>query len=51
MRYLMTFSYDGSKIFRIQKQIDKRTVQEEIEKVLSKINYHEITFMHQVEQM
>lgn len=43
MRYLMTFSYDGSKFSGYQKQIDKRTVQEEIEKVLSKITNHEIT--------
>lgn len=37
MRYLMTFSYDGSNFHGYQKQPDKRTIQEEIEKVLSKI--------------
>lgn len=38
MRYLLTFSYDGSLFFGYQKQKNKRSVQEEIEKVLSKIN-------------
>lgn len=37
MRYLMTFSYDGTNFYGYQKQPDKRTIQEEIEKVLSKI--------------
>ena len=38
MRYLLTFSYDGSLFYGYQKQKNKRSVQEEIEKVLSKIN-------------
>lgn len=37
MRYLMTFSYDGANFSGYQKQPKKRTVQDEIEKVLSKI--------------
>ena len=43
MRYLMTFSYDGTLFYGYQKQVDKRTVQEEIEKVLSKINDKKIS--------
>lgn len=38
MRYLMTFSYDGSNFYGYQKQNNERTVQGEIEKVLTKIN-------------
>lgn len=38
MRYKITFSYDGSGFHGFQKQNGKRTVQEEIEKVLSSIN-------------
>ena len=38
MRYFMTFSYDGSDFFGYQKQVDKRTVQGELESVLKKIN-------------
>ena len=38
MRYLLTFSYDGTLFYGYQKQKNKRSVQEEIEKVLSKIN-------------
>jgi len=37
MRYLLTFSYDGTDFYGYQKQPNKRTVQEEIEKILSKI--------------
>lgn len=37
MRYLLTISYDGSDFYGYQKQINQRSVQEEIEKVLSKI--------------
>ncbi len=36
-RYKIIFSYDGSKFYGYSKQIDKRTVQEEVEKSLSKI--------------
>lgn len=38
MRYLITFSYDGSGYYGYQKQPKKKTIQEEVEKVLSKIN-------------
>lgn len=38
MKYLITFSYDGSNFYGYQKQNNKRTVQEEIENVLSKLN-------------
>ena len=34
----MTFSYDGSAFFGYQKQIKERTIQGEIERVLTKIN-------------
>ena len=43
MRYLIKFSYDGSQFFGYQKQIDKRTVQGELEKVLSKISNSEVS--------
>ena len=36
-RYKIVFSYDGSLFFGYAKQIDKRTIQGEIEKVLSTI--------------
>lgn len=36
-RYLAKCAYDGTAFFGYQKQIDKRTVQEEIEKVISKL--------------
>ena len=38
MRYLITFSYDGSKYFGYQKQKGVNSVQEDLEKVLSLIN-------------
>ena len=38
MRYLMTFSYDGTNFNGYQKQPDSRTVQEEIEKCLTMLN-------------
>ena len=38
MRYFMTFSYDGSKYKGYQKQVEDRTIQGEIEAVLTKIN-------------
>jgi len=40
MRYLMTFSYDGTLFSGYQIQKNKRTVEEEIEKVLRKINHN-----------
>ena len=38
MRYLMTFSYDGNIFYGYQKQVDKRTVQGELEKILTIVN-------------
>jgi len=38
MRYLMTFSYDGTNYNGYQKQVNKNTVQDNLEEVLSKIN-------------
>lgn len=38
MRYLMTFSYDGSRYIGYQKQVNDLTIQTIIEKVLTKIN-------------
>ena len=38
MRYFMSFSYDGSKYKGYQKQPNEKTIQEEIEKALTKIN-------------
>lgn len=38
MKYLITFSYDGSKYFGYQKQPNKPTVQQEIENVLTQLN-------------
>ena len=38
MRYFMTFSYDGSDFKGYQKQSRARTVQGELEKVLTKVN-------------
>lgn len=40
MRYLIKFSYDGTKFFGYQKQPDKRTVEGELEKALFNINNH-----------
>ncbi len=38
MRYLITFSYDGSKYNGYQKQLDVNTVQTELEKALTTLN-------------
>lgn len=38
MRYLITFSYDGSKYNGYQKQPGKKTIQGQLEEVLTKIN-------------
>lgn len=46
MRYLMTFSYDGSKYQGYQKQPNGKTVQEEIEKALFKIASNKIITIH-----
>lgn len=43
MRYLMTFSYDGSKYKGYQKQPKAKTIQSEIEKALKTINNGEVT--------
>ena len=46
MRYLMTFSYDGSKFYGYQKQPDKPSVQENIELALTKINSNNFVSGH-----
>lgn len=46
MRYLMTFSYDGSKYNGYQKQIGAKTVQNEIEKVLTRLNSNQFVSIH-----
>lgn len=46
MRYLMTFSYDGSKYSGYQKQPNCTTVQGEIEKALKKINSNRVVSIH-----
>lgn len=38
MRYLIRFSYDGSNFYGYQKQNDKRTIQGEIERVLTELS-------------
>ena len=45
MRFLATISYDGSPFYGYQKQPNKRTVQEELELVLTRIN-HEKVLVH-----
>lgn len=42
MRYLITFSYDGSKFNGYQKQIDKNTIQDKLEEALTEINKKEV---------
>jgi len=42
MRLLMTVSYDGTNYYGYQKQPNRRTIQEEIEKQLTKINSNKI---------
>ena len=46
MRYLMTFSYDGSKYKGYQKQLRERTIQGEIEKALKTINGRKAISIH-----
>ena len=46
MRYLMTFSYDGSKYQGYQKQPKVRTIQEELENALFKIAGNEKVSIH-----
>ena len=38
MRYLITFSYDGTNFHGLERQVGYRTVQEEMENVLKYIN-------------
>ncbi len=45
MRYLITFSYDGSKFYGLQKQPDKETVQSNIESALEKINKKKVSLV------
>ena len=42
MRYLITFSYDGSKYKGYQKQPNEVTIQGELERVLTHINSSEV---------
>ena len=46
MRYLITFSYDGSNFSGYQKQPRERTVQSELEKVLKQINDNKKVDVH-----
>lgn len=46
MRYLMTFSYDGTNYNGYQKQPDKCTIQDNIEKALTKINGNKNVIIH-----
>lgn len=46
MRYLITFSYDGSKYKGYQKQPKEKTIQSEIEKALKQINNDEKVDIH-----
>ncbi len=46
MRYLMTFSYDGSRYKGYQKQPNEKTIQGEIEKALETINSNTPVFIH-----
>jgi len=46
MRYLITFSYDGTNFSGYQKQPKKRTIQEELEKVLKQINDNKKVEVH-----
>ncbi len=45
MRYLMNITYDGNSFYGYQKQRDKQTVQEEIERCLSKILNQEVNII------
>ena len=46
MRYLITFSYDGSKYQGYQKQPSMNTIQDEIEKVLFKLAHEKCVSIH-----
>ena len=45
MRYLITFSYDGSKYGGYQKQLDINTIQAELETALTKLNNKETSIV------
>lgn len=45
-RYLITFSYDGSKFNGYQKQVDVNSVQSVLETILTKLNNGVITTLH-----
>ena len=45
MRYLITFSYDGSKFHGLQKQPNKETVQSNIESALEKIKKKKVSLV------
>ena len=45
MRYLITFSYDGSKYGGYQKQLDINTIQAELEEALTKLNNKETSIV------
>lgn len=46
MRYLITFSYDGTLYNGYQKQVGENTIQNQIEKVLYKLNSDEAVVIH-----
>ena len=46
MKYLMTFSYDGTNFNGYQKQPKKRTIQGEVESVLKEINGGKSVLIH-----
>lgn len=46
MRFLIKFSYDGTNYAGFQKQPNKKTIQEEIEKAATKINNQKKTVIH-----
>lgn len=46
MRYLMTFSYDGTNYNGYQRQLNVKTIEGEIEKALCKINGNHEIFIH-----
>ena len=46
MRYLITFSYDGTNFSGYQKQPRERTVQQELEKVLKQLNDNKKVEVH-----
>ena len=42
MRYMVTFSYDGTNYYGFERQVGYRSIQEEIENVLTKMHKHEV---------